>query len=67
MRSQIETEENLGKIIIFDVDSEDFEMDSNGIEIAHRLRERRPEGRFYALRVGYKAVESFGGLRERSV
>jgi hypothetical protein len=66
IRTQVETDENLGKIIVFEVDSGDYEMDEGGIVTAHRLRERHPQGRLFALRIGYKTVESFGGLGERA-
>jgi hypothetical protein len=65
-RPQLETEENIGKIVVFDVDSEDYELDATGIESSKRLRERHPLAKLYAMRVGYKAVFSFAGYLERT-
>ena len=53
-RLQLETEENIGKIVVFDVDSGDYELDTTGIESSRRLRERHPVANLYALRIGYK-------------
>ena len=41
-RAQLETEANIGKIVVFDVDSEDYELDTTGLESSRRLRERHP-------------------------
>ena len=60
-RPQLETEENIGKIVVFDVDSGDYELDTTGLESSKRLRERHPLANLYALRIGYKAVFSFAG------
>ncbi len=65
-RSQLEIDENIGKIVVFDVVSGDYEMDATGIESSQRLRERHPAAHLYALRIGYKAVFSFAGYLERT-
>ena len=62
----VETPANVGKLIVMDVDSGDYEIDETGIEASHRLQARHPGATLYALRIGYRTVESFGGMLERT-
>jgi hypothetical protein len=66
LRGQVETPENIGKLIVLDVESGDYEIGANGVETSRRLQARHPDSTLYALRVGYKAVETLGGIRERT-
>ena len=50
-----------GKLVIIDVKSGDYEIDEDDITAVLRLRERQPDAITYAVRVGYRAVYSFGG------
>ena len=66
VRAQVETPENIGKLIVMDVASGDYEIDKLGIEASRHLQARHPGALLYALRIGYQTVESFGGVLERS-
>jgi hypothetical protein len=66
LRAQVETEDNIGKIIVMDVESGDYEIDDEGIASSRRLQARHPGAPLFALRIGYRAVESFAGARERT-
>jgi hypothetical protein len=66
VRAAVETPENIGKRIVMDVESGQFEIDELGIEATRRLQSRLPDSQFYALRIGYRAVETLGGIRERT-
>jgi hypothetical protein len=66
LRNAIETSENIGKLIVMDVESGDYEIDATGIESSRRLKARHPDATLYALRIGYKTVASFGGMLERT-
>jgi hypothetical protein len=66
LRPKIETPENIGKLIVMDVESGDYEIDDMGIETSRRLQARHPNATLYALRIGYKAVEALGGILERT-
>ena len=66
IQKQVETEENIGKIVILDVDTGDFEIDTLGIESARKLRQRHPSAHLFGMRIGYKVAESFGGVIERT-
>lgn len=50
-----------GKIIMIDVDSGDYEIDDVGVNASARLRQKHPEALLCALRIGYEAVDGFGG------
>ena len=66
LRRQIETPENIGRLIVLDVETGDYEIDDNGIESSRHLQTRHPQARLYAFRIGYKAVEALGGILERT-
>ena len=65
VRSQIETPENVGKMMVIDTQSGDFEIDPQHIPAWRRLKQRQPQGEFFAIRIGYKAAESFSGMLSR--
>lgn len=66
LRDSVEAEEsNIGKMIVIDVGTGDYEIDNEGIEAARRLKARHPDGRLYGLRIGYDTPEGFGYLPQR--
>jgi len=66
LRPQIETPENIGKLILFDLDSGDYEIDDEtDLAAVHRIQSRHPESKLYALRIGYETAASFCGWLER--
>jgi hypothetical protein len=65
-RTLVETPENLGKEIVIDVDSGDYEIDELGMVARRRLQARRPDARCYGPRIGYNAVYSIGGSIKRT-
>ena len=48
------TEEDIGKFVAIDVDTEDYEVDIQVSEALHRLRVRHPDNALTAQRVGYR-------------
>ena len=68
LRPQVETEENIGKLIILHVDSGDYEIseDNLGIKASHRLQARHPGSVPFAWRIGYNATDAIGGVLERT-
>lgn len=60
IRAQVENVYD-GKIIMIDADSGDYEIDDVGVAASKRLRQRHPNAVFCALRIGYEAVDGFGG------
>jgi hypothetical protein len=65
IRQQVETEENIGKMVIIDIETGEYAVDKTGIESAHFLREKNPLARLYGIRIGYKVAVSFSGFLER--
>ncbi len=67
IRSKIEIPENIGRLILLDVDSGDYEIaqDKLGFAASALLRQRHPDADPLALRIGYEAVEVLGGVMER--
>ncbi len=67
LRPQIETPDNIGKLILLDLDSGDYEIaeDELGFAASASLRERHPAADVFALRIGYEVSASFSGSMER--
>ena len=52
---------NVGKYLVIDIDSEDYEIGTEHLPTAKQLRARHPDASLYGMRIGYKAAVSFGG------
>ncbi len=66
IRSLVETQESLGKIVAIDIESGDYEVDSDLLAASRRLRTRHASARIWAERIGYNAVYAVGGTRTRT-
>ncbi len=53
--------EHRGKFLVLDVESGDYEIAVDMLDAEDHLKVRRPQGRFYGIRIGFKAAYSFGG------
>ena len=61
IRSQVEADHH-GEVVAIDVESGSWAIGENGIDAADRLRAQRPKAYdIWCLRVGYRALYSFGG------
>jgi len=60
IRSQVKNERNIGKIVIIDIKSGDYEVDDIGIISAERLHTSHPMARLYGIRIGYNVAETLG-------
>ena len=49
-----------GKFLVLDVESGDYELDTNELTALKRARGRRPTGAFYILRVGHPTAYRLG-------
>ncbi len=65
IRQQVETNENIGKMLIIDFESGDYEVDETGLKAARKLSTKHPHSRLLGLRIGYNVAVSFGGVMER--
>ncbi len=56
----------VGKFLVLDVLSGDYEIDDDDFEASRRSEAKHPDGVRYLIRIGYDAAFSFGGaLRPR--
>jgi hypothetical protein len=65
IRQQVEVEENIGKMVIIDFESGDYEVDESGLKAARLLSGKHPNARLFGIRIGYNVAVSFGGIMER--
>ena len=61
LRPLVETQENIGKLIVIDVETGDYEIATEGLIAGRRLQQRHPDASMLCLRIGYEAVYSLGG------
>jgi predicted solute-binding protein len=63
IRPQVNVEEEAHKYVAIDVETEDFEVDSDQRSASDRLLERHPEarGRIFFRRVGSRFAQRIGG------
>ena len=68
IREKVETEENIGKMIIINVETGDYIVgDETGLEAAQRLHAKAadPPAPLFGIRIGYNAAATIGGVLER--
>ena len=67
IRQQVESGDNLGKMIVIDAETGEYGIDKTGVETALRLKQKKPNARLFTMRIGYDAAVSFGGAMERTI
>jgi hypothetical protein len=69
LRSHVETEDNIGKIISIDIETKDYEFSeaSDLLTAAMRLQTKHPDAAIYGKRIGFNAVLAVGGSTYRVV
>lgn len=67
IRPQIETPENIGRLILLDLDSGDYEIadDELGFAATASVLQRHPDADVFCMRIGYMTAASFCGFMER--
>jgi hypothetical protein len=66
IRAMVEVPQNIGKMVIIDVETGDYEVDESGLDASHHLHAKRPDAPLYGIRIGYNVAESLGGVMERN-
>ena len=66
IRAQVETEQNIGKQIVIDIETGEYEIDEDGLAASRRLLARHPDAALYGARIGYDAVYALGGVLTRT-
>jgi len=64
LRPVVEIPGNVGREIVIDVETGDYEIDADGMAASRRLLARRPGALLYGVRIGYNAVYTLGGVLE---
>ncbi|MCW3054030.1 MAG: hypothetical protein JWN14_3200, partial [Chthonomonadales bacterium] len=66
IRTLVETQENVGKIVSIDIETGDYEVGDDLISTGDRLFARHPGAALYGARIGYNAVYAVGGSLVRA-
>ncbi len=67
LRDVVETEENIGKVVVIDIETGNFETDESALAASHRALAKHPGAALFGIRVGYDVVEGFGGVAPQRV
>jgi hypothetical protein len=65
LRSKVETDENIGKLISIDINTGDYEIGERPLIAIQRLPARRPDAEIWTERIGYDAVYGVRGSIRR--
>ena len=66
IRRQVETSENIGKLVVIVLDSRNFAVDPRRFDSARTLRAKTPDATLFAIQFGYTTAAGLGGVLERS-
>jgi hypothetical protein len=66
IREIVETDSNIGKQIVIDIETGEYEIDESGMEASLRILRKRPDAALYGARIGYDAVYAIGGTLTRT-
>lgn len=66
VRVEVETAENIGKIIAIDLNTSNYEIDKDLLVACDRLKAKHPKAVIWVERVGYDAVYAIGGTLVRT-
>lgn len=61
IRQQLETDENIGKLLMIDIETGAWVLGTDRIEMSRRVRAKNPHAHLYGLRIGYPATTAIGG------
>ncbi len=61
IRPQVETPENIGKIISINIETGEYEIGDDLIVTSLKLRSKQPDAALWSERIGFNAVYAVGG------
>ena len=64
IRQQVESS-HTGEFVVIDIETGEYELDSDDLQATKRALAKRPQAVLYGLRVGYPTAYSLGGHSER--
>jgi hypothetical protein len=65
LREELEQGDNIGKVLVIDVDSGEYELDDDGDAAMQRARSKHPDHLFYRMRIGARATYTMAGPPRR--
>ena len=65
IRQKIE-EGNRGRYLVIDIETGDYELGDDMLELSHQFHAKHPDAALYAMRIGYPATARMGGRFPRS-
>ena len=65
IRQQVETDENIGNMVIIDFEPGDCKVDETWLKAARKLSAKHPHFRLCGIRIRYNLAVSFGGIMKR--
>ncbi|HLJ54470.1 MAG TPA: hypothetical protein VKT77_05475 [Chthonomonadaceae bacterium] len=66
LRDIVETDENIGKQIVIDIETGEYEIDNSGLDASLRMLRRNPNAALYGIRIGYDAAYAIGASLTRT-
>ena len=67
IRQQVESGDNIGKMIVIDAETGEYGIDKNIVETALKFKQQKANARLFTMRIGYDVAVSFGGASDRIV
>lgn len=67
IRHQVETDENIGKIVSIDIETGDYAIDADPVIAGLQVQSRHPEAAICGKRIGYDAAFALGGTLTRTI
>jgi hypothetical protein len=61
IRSQVETDENISKIVSIDIETGEYAVDNDPVVAGLRVQSKHPEAAIYGKRIGFNAAFGLGG------
>jgi hypothetical protein len=61
LRARLETEANIGKIVVIDIETGDYEMDDDHLAAVRRARAKHSGAVLFGMRIGYPTFARIGG------
>ena len=52
---------NIGKFLVIDIETGDYEIDQDEMAALKRVKAKRPDGARYLLRIGHRGAHRIGG------
>jgi hypothetical protein len=66
LQVQVESAQNIGKIIAIDLNTHDYEIGDDLLTTSLQLKSRQPNAEMWAERIGFNAVYTVGGTLTRT-